>query len=65
VVVEHFGTDRLIFGSDWPVCTLAASYAEVFSVTVDILAELVGDDLGSVLGECAVRTYGLDSMLLD
>jgi L-fuconolactonase len=49
-----------MFGSDWPVCTLAASYSEVFEVTVEILSNLVGDDLGSVLGRCAAVTYGLD-----
>jgi L-fuconolactonase len=59
-VVELFGADRLMFGSDWPVCTLAASYSEVFEVTVEILSNLVGDDLGSVLGRCATVTYGLD-----
>jgi L-fuconolactonase len=61
--VEHavtaFGPTRLLFGSDWPVCTLAADYSEVFSVTVDILTETVGSDLALILGECAIETYGL------
>ena len=34
VIVESFGTDRIMFGSDWPVCLVAASYKEV----VDIVA---------------------------
>lgn len=58
--VELFGADRLMFGSDWPVCTLAARYSEVFEVTVEILSDLVGDDLASILGRCAAVTYGLD-----
>jgi L-fucono-1,5-lactonase len=58
-VVEMFGPDRLMFGSDWPVCTLAADYTEVFEVTVEILSELVGDDLDLVLGECAREVYRL------
>lgn len=58
-VVEMFGSDRLMFGSDWPVCTLAADYTEVFEVTVEILSELVGDDLDLVLGECAREVYRL------
>jgi L-fuconolactonase len=49
-----------MFGSDWPVCTLAADYSEVFSATVDILTETVGSELAPILGECAIATYGLD-----
>lgn len=36
-VVEHFGWDRLLWGGDWPVCTLAASLADWISVTHDLL----------------------------
>jgi L-fuconolactonase len=35
VVLESFGTKRLVFGSDWPVCLLAASYTEVLGVVED------------------------------
>jgi L-fuconolactonase len=58
--VEVFGPDRLMWGSDWPVCTLAASYSEVFETSIEILSGLVGDQLESVLGGCAVSTYGLE-----
>jgi L-fuconolactonase len=58
IAVELFGPDRLMFGSDWPVCTLAADYSDVFSATVDILTETVGSDLAPILGECAIETYG-------
>jgi L-fuconolactonase len=37
-VVDHFGNDRLMFGSDWPVCTLAGSYQQV----VDTLRQVLG-----------------------
>jgi len=39
-IATHFGAKRLIFGSDWPVCTLAASYAEVIAIARIILSEL-------------------------
>jgi L-fuconolactonase len=61
MAVELFGADRLMWGSDWPVCTLAASYSEVYEVTAEILSGLVGDELGWILGGCAVATYGLES----
>src|ERR1700733_13511624 len=39
-VVDWFGTDRLMFGSDWPVCLLAAdSYEEVLDVTREALGD--------------------------
>jgi L-fuconolactonase len=56
-VVEMFGPDRLMFGSDWPVCTLAASYSAVFETAVVILTELVGESLDDVLGGTARATY--------
>jgi L-fuconolactonase len=34
-VFEAFGVDRLMFGSDWPVCLLAASYEQVFGIVRD------------------------------
>jgi L-fuconolactonase len=58
--LELFGSDRLMWGSDWPVCTLAGTYSEVFETLVEILSDLVGDDLESILGGCAAATYGLE-----
>lgn len=37
---EAFGADRLIFGSDWPVCTLAASHAQVVDLARTLLGEI-------------------------
>lgn len=56
-VVDAFGPDRLMYGSDWPVCTLAASYSAVFETAVAILTELVGESLDDVLGGTARATY--------
>jgi len=53
-VLEWFGPERCMFGSDWPVCLLAASYKEV----VEAMQSLVGDD-ANVFGETATRVYGL------
>lgn len=41
-VARAFGPERLVFGSDWPVCTLAASYAQVLELAQSILANLYG-----------------------
>jgi len=53
-VLEWFGPERCMFGSDWPVCLLAASYEEVAKTT----RTLVGDDK-NVFGETATRVYRL------
>jgi L-fuconolactonase len=58
-VYEVFGPERLMFGSDWPVCLLAAKYSEVFEAAVGILSDLATESLESILGGCATRTYGL------
>ena len=54
-VLDWFGPGRCMFGSDWPVCLLAADYAEV----VATMREIVGDD-EDVFGGTATRTYGLE-----
>ena len=56
-VVEWFGDERLIFGSDWPVCTVAASYDEV----VALAEQFVGAGNEAVFGRNAARVYGLES----
>ena len=56
--VELFGPDRLMFGSDWPVCEVAASYAEV----KDALVALLGGEPGDVFGGTAISTYHLEHL---
>jgi L-fuconolactonase len=56
-----FGTDRVMFGSDWPVCTLAASYDEVFSLGVALTTALSDPERSAIFGDTAARVYGLAS----
>jgi L-fuconolactonase len=58
-VVEWFGGQRLMFGSDWPVCLLAASYQEVLDGLVDALPAMAPAELDQVLGLNARRAYRL------
>jgi L-fuconolactonase len=60
VVFEAFGPSRILFGSDWPVCTVAASYAEVAGIVSDYLAKLSADEQAEVWGGTATRFYGLE-----
>ncbi|MEU9118897.1 amidohydrolase family protein [Streptomyces sp. NPDC048506] len=58
-VLDAFGPQRLLFGSDWPVCTLAARYAEVVDATAVLLAGLSPDERAAVWTGTAERVYGL------
>ncbi len=55
--VELFGVDRLMFGSDWPVCLLAGDYASVWRETNIALAGLSEAERAAILGGTAQRVY--------
>jgi len=61
--VEHavatFGPDRLMFGSDWPVCTLAAPYGRVVTAVDELVAGLSTSERAVVMGGTAATVYGL------
>jgi L-fuconolactonase len=59
--VELFGTDRLMFGSDWPVLEVAATYAQVKDAMVEVLGGVPPD----VFAGTAIRTYGLELVFPD
>jgi L-fuconolactonase len=51
--LEAFGPRRLMVGSDWPVCTVAATYAETMSLVFDALADYSADERAAVLSGTA------------
>ncbi|SFN36272.1 L-fuconolactonase [Chitinophaga sp. YR627] len=59
VALEAFGAERLMFGSDWPVCKLAASYTEVKAIITDYISRLSDAERAGIMGGNAVRFYGL------
>ena len=59
VAFEHFGPDRLLFGSDWPVCLVAADYTQVKTLIDDYLNPWGDEVRTKVFGENAVTFYGL------
>jgi L-fuconolactonase len=58
-VVEAFGTDRILYGSDWPVCLLAASYHQVFSIVRDYFSSFSADEQAAFFGGNAIKFYNL------
>ena len=59
VVFDCFGIDRLMFGSDWPVCTLSGSYNQVVGIVENYIAALSGDEQAKVMGGNAAEFYQL------
>jgi L-fucono-1,5-lactonase len=57
--VDAFGPDRLMYGSDWPVCTLAASYEQVWELANTLIADLAPAERDAILGGTAARVYGI------
>ncbi|GAC1447956.1 MAG: amidohydrolase family protein [Isosphaeraceae bacterium] len=57
--LEAFGPDRLMFGSDWPVCELAASYEDVHEALKQALGPIRDDERAQIFGGTASRFYGL------
>jgi L-fuconolactonase len=57
--LQLFGAERLLFGSDYPVCLLAASYERVLQSFQELLKDLSGDDRDRIFGGNAARFYGL------
>jgi L-fuconolactonase len=59
VIVENFGIDRIMFGSDWPVCLVAASYGAVVDIVKDYFVAFSPNEQGNVFGGNAARFYNL------
>jgi L-fuconolactonase len=60
VAFDCFGADRLMIGSDWPVCTVASDYARTMAVVVEYLADRPARERDAVLGGNAQRFWNLD-----
>ncbi|HEX4149083.1 MAG TPA: amidohydrolase family protein [Pirellulales bacterium] len=57
--LELFGPNRLMFGSDWPVCELAGSYDRVYYALVEALGPISEAERGAIFGGTAARFYKL------
>lgn len=60
VVTESFGTGRLLYGSDWPVCLSAASYNQVIDIVKNYYAPFSADEQAAIMGGNAAAFYQLN-----
>ncbi len=61
VAFESFGSERLMIGSDWPVCTVAASYSRVMGVVKEYLEQYSSEGREGILGGNAQRFWKLNA----
>jgi len=59
VIVEAFGMDRLMFGSDWPVCKVAAGYEQVVAIVKDYFSAFSKAEQEKFFGENALKFYNI------
>lgn len=59
VALAAFRPDRLMFGSDWPVCLLSGDYAAVLDIVTTFIGTLAEGEREAILGGTAARFYGL------
>jgi L-fucono-1,5-lactonase len=59
VIVESFGTSRIMFGSDWPVCLVAATYEKMKAIVDEYFSSFSADEKENFYGKNATRFYHL------
>jgi L-fuconolactonase len=59
IVLTAFGPDRVLWGSDWPVVTLAAPFSRWHDVSQELLVHLPRSDIDAITGGTAARIYGI------
>ena len=59
-VVEAFGSDRLMIGSDWPVCLLSSDYASTMQLVIEYIQQFPEEAQAAILGGNCARFYGID-----
>lgn len=58
-IIDHFGTNRVMYGSDWPVCLVAASYEKQLTIMEEYLQPFSTSEKHQIMGENAIRFYNL------
>ena len=60
IVFEAFGPERILIGSDWPVCLVAGKYSEVMQVVIDYISIFTEKEQALMLGGNAVKAYRIE-----
>lgn len=60
IMLEAFGPNRLLFGSDWPVCTVVAKYEQVLGIVTNFISSLSPAEQAHIMGQNAIDFYNLE-----
>lgn len=63
VILAEFGMNRVLYGSDWPVCLLAAKYAKQLAIVEDYIATFSAYEQAKIMGGNAIDFYNLETTL--
>ena len=58
-IFDAFGPEKIMFGSDWPVCTVAASYKKVVEIVLDYIKQFSSEDQNKIMGANTSKVYNL------
>jgi len=61
IVIAAFGAERVMIGSDWPVCTLSGDYVSTMGIVIDYSRQFSPQAREAILGGNCARFYGLES----
>ncbi len=61
VIFECFGAERIMFGSDWPVCKLAGEYNQVLQIVENYISKFSKEEQKKIMGENAINFYNLNT----
>lgn len=59
LVLDAFGTNRILFGSDWPVCLVAGNYTKTKELVANFIAKLSSEEQAAIMGGNAMQFYNL------
>ncbi|MBU2998019.1 amidohydrolase family protein [Cellulophaga baltica] len=59
LVLDSFGSNRVMYGSDWPVCLVAGDYSEIKNIATDFIKNLSNTEQENIMGNNAAKFYNL------
>jgi len=59
LILNTFGSDRIMYGSDWPVCLVAGNYGQVKKLVTDFITQLSSAERAGIMGQNAIEFYNL------
>ncbi len=60
IVTESFGTNRIMIGSDWPVCTLSGAYSDTMNIVINYARQFSKEIRNDILGGNCIKFYKID-----